>query len=84
MLNIFTAIKTVATIGKTIAEVKKEIKNTKKALKNDMIPIKKYVEEPNENNVDIGKMKDDIIFLKNQMKQLKSKKKTDDKKWYDE
>ena len=69
MLNIFTAIKTVATIGKTIADVKKEIKNTKKALKNDMIPIKKYVEEPNENNVDIGKMKDDIIFLKNQMNQ---------------
>ena len=84
MLNIFKVIKTAATIGKTIADVKQEIKNTKKAFKNDMLPVKKYVEEPNQNNIDIAKMKEDIIFLKNQVKQSKAKKKTDDKKWYDD
>ena len=84
MLNIFTAIKTVATIGKTIADVKKDIKKTKETLKNDMQPLEMYVNEPNENNIDITKMKKDIIYLKKKLKQLTSNKKTDDKKWYDE
>ena len=68
MLNIFTAIKTVATIGKTIADVKKDIKKTKQTLKNDMQPLEMYVNEPNENNIDITKMKKDINYLKRKLK----------------
>ena len=91
MINIFGAIKTVATIGKTIADVKKEIKKTKNALKNDIQPLQTYVNEPNENNIEIGKLKDEIIFLKNELKKqnttikkLKPNKKKANKKWYDE
>ena len=85
MINIITALKTIGTIGKTISDVKKEIKKTKKSIKNDMQPLEKYVNEPNQNNIDIAKMKDDIILLKNKVKQFDSKaNKKRDKKWYDE
>ena len=85
MINIITALKTIGTIGKTISDVKKEIKKTKKSIKNDMQPLEKYVNEPNQNNIDIAKMKDDIILLKNKVKQFDSKEnRKRDKKWYDE
>ena len=87
MINIITALKTIGTITKTISDVKKEIKKAKNDIKNDIVPLKKYVNEPNQNNVDIAKIKDDIIFLKNAMKQVKGKsknKKTDDKQWFDD
>ena len=90
MINIFGAIKTVATISKTIADVKKEIKKTKETLRNDMQPLEMYVNEPNENNIDITKMKKDINYLKRKLNELTSmngktiNKKTADKKWYDE
>ena len=74
MINIITALKTIGTISKTISDVKKEIKNTKNAIKNDMQPLEKYVNEPNQNNVDIAKMKDDIarerIEQQNQFKAM--------------
>ena len=53
-------------------------------IQNEIIPIKKYVEEPNQNNIDITKIKEDIIFIKNEFKRMKPNKKTKDKKWYDE
>ena len=98
MINIFGAIKTAVTIGKTKADVKKEIKKTKEVLRTEIKPLQTYVNEPNENNVEIGKLavqvlkaKDEIIFLKNELKKqnttikkLKPNKKTADKKWYDE
>ena len=85
MINIITALKTIGTISKTISDVKKEIKKAKNDIKNDMQPLEKYVNEPNQNNVDIAKMKEDIIFLKNKVKQTDSKaNRKRDKKWYDE
>ena len=85
MINIITALRTVGTITKTISEVKKEIKKTKNAIKNDMQPLEKYVNEPNQNNIDIAKIKEDIILLKNMVKQFDSKaNRKRDKKWYDE
>ena len=85
MINIITALRTIGTIGKTISDVKKEIKKAKNDIKNDIQPLKTYVNEPNQNNIDINKMKDDIILLKNKVKQFDSKaNKKRDKKWYDE
>ena len=85
MINPFAILKTVVTIGKTISDVKREIKKAKKDIKNDMQPLKTYVNEPNQNNIDIAKMKDDIIFLKNKAKQHDTKaNRKRDKKWYDE
>ena len=43
----------------------KEVGKQLSPIKNEIIPIKKYVEEPNQNNVDIAKIKEDIIFIKN-------------------
>ena len=78
MINPFAVIKTVVTIGKTLADAKKEIKNR-------IEPLEIYANEPNQNNIDIAKMKDDIILLKNKVKQFDSKaNKKRDKKWYDE
>ena len=78
MINIITALRTIGTIGKTISDAKKEIKNR-------IEPLEIYANEPNQNNIDIAKMKDDIIFMKNKIKQFDSKaNKKRDKKWYDE
>ena len=74
-------------LSKLLPLVLKEVGKKISKVKNDIAPLKKYVEEPNENNIAINKMKDEIIFLKNAMKQSKAKsknKKTDDKKWYDD
>lgn len=46
----------------------KEVGKQLSPIKNEIIPIKKYVEEPNQNNVDIAKIKEDIIFIKNELK----------------
>ena len=63
----------------------KEVSKKLSSVKNDIIPIKKYVEEPNENNIAIDKIKDELIFMKNKMKQLDSKaNRKKDKKWYDD
>ena len=78
-------------LSKVLPLVLKEVTKKISKVKNDIVPLKKYVEEPNENNIKIAKLEerdkkhsDDIIFLKNQIKQLKPNKKTKDKKWYDE
>ena len=64
---------------------RKEIAKKITRVKNEIIPLKKYVEEPNENNVAINNIKDDIIFIKNKLKQLDNKKsRAKNKKWYDE
>jgi len=85
MINIITALRTIGTIGKTISDVKKEIKKAKNDMKNKIEPLEIYANEPNQNNIDIAKMKDDIIFMKNKIKQFDSKaNKKRDKKWYDE
>ena len=85
MINIITALRTIGTIGKTISDVKKEIKKAKNDIKNKIEPLEIYANEPNQNNIDINKMKDDIILLKNKVKQFDSKaNKKRDKKWYDE
>jgi len=85
MINIITALKTIGTIGKTISDVKKEIKKAKNDIKNKIEPLEIYANEPNQNNIDIAKMKDDIILLKNKVKQFDSKaNRKRDKKWYDE
>ena len=85
MINPFAVIKTVVTIGKTLADAKKEIKKTKNDIKNKIEPLEIYANEPNQNNIDIAKMKDDIILLKNKVKQFDSKaNRKRDKKWYDE
>ena len=62
----------------------KEVGKQLSPIKNEIIPIKKYVEEPNQNNVYIAKIKEDIIFIKNELKKTKPNKKTKDKKWYDD
>ena len=47
--------------------------------------VLKYVEEPNENNIAIDKIKDELIFMKNKIKQMDSKaNRKKDKKWYDD
>ena len=85
MINIITALRTIGTIGITISDVKKEIKKAKNDMKNKIEPLEIYTNEPNQNNIDIAKMKDDIILLKNKVKQFDSKaNKKRDKKWYDE
>lgn len=78
-------------LSKVLPLVLKEVTKKISKVKNDIVPLKKYVEEPNENNIKIAKLEerdkkhsDDIIFLKNQIKQLKPNKKTKDQKWYDE
>ena len=78
-------------LSKVLPLVIKEVTKKISKVKNDIVPLKKYVEEPNENNIKIAKLEerdkkhsDDIIFLKNQIKQLKPNKKTKDQKWYDE
>ena len=78
-------------LSKLLPLVLKEVTKKISKVKNDIVPLKKYVEEPNENNIKIAKLEerdkkhsDDIIFLKNQIKQLKPNKKTKDQKWYDE
>ena len=64
-----------------IIEVTKKLSS----VKNDIIPLKKYVEEPNENNIAIDKIKDELIFMKNKIKQMDSKaNRKKDKKWYDD
>ena len=78
-------------LSKVLPLVIKDVTKKISKVKNDIVPLKKYVEEPNENNIKIAKLEerdkkhsDDIIFLKNQIKQLKPNKKTKDQKWYDE
>ena len=78
-------------LSKVLPLVLKDVTKKISKVKNDIVPLKKYVEEPNENNIKIAKLEerdkkhsDDIIFLKNQIKQLKPNKKTKDQKWYDE
>ena len=71
-------------LAKLLPLVLKEVGKQLSPIKNEIIPIKKYVEEPNQNNVDIAKIKDDIIFIKNELKKTKPNKKTKDKKWYDD
>ena len=72
-------------LSKLLPLVLKEVSKKLSSVKNDIIPIKKYVEEPNENNIAIDKIKDELIFMKNKMKQLDSKaNRKKDKKWYDD
>jgi len=71
-------------LARLLPLVLKEVGKKLSPIKNEIIPIKKYVEEPNQNNVDIAKIKEDIIFIKNEFKRMKPNKKTKDKKWYDE
>ena len=72
-------------LSKLLPLVLKEVSKKLSSVKNDIIPIKKYVEEPNENNIAIEKMKDELIFMKNKMKQMDSKaNRKKDKKWYDD
>ena len=52
-------------LAKLLPLVLKEVGKQLSPIKNEIIPIKKYVEEPNQNNVDIAKIKEDIIFIKN-------------------
>ena len=72
-------------LSKLLPLVIKEVTKKLSSVKNDIIPLKKYVEEPNENNIAIEKMKDELIFMKNKMKQMDSKaNRKKDKKWYDD
>ena len=72
-------------LSKLLPLVLKEVTKKLSGVKNDLAPLKKYVEEPNENNIAIAKMKDDFIFMKNKIKQLDSKSnRTKDRKWYDD
>ena len=72
-------------LSKLLPLVLKEVTKKLSGVKNDLAPLKKYVEEPNENNIAIEKMKDDIILLKNKVKQFDSKaNRKKDKKWYDD
>ena len=85
MINIITALKTIGTITKPISDVKKEIKKAKNDIKNDMQPLEMYVNEPNENDIDITKMKKDIKLLKKYINKCNKKSdKTKDRKWYDD
>tara|TARA_R110002020_G_scaffold223840_5_gene433054 strand:- start:872 stop:1105 length:234 start_codon:yes stop_codon:yes gene_type:complete len=72
-------------LSKLLPLVLKEVTKKLSGVKNDIEPLKKYVEEPNENNIAIEKMKDEFIFMKNKLKQLDSKaNRKKDRKWYDE
>ena len=79
-------------LSKVLPLVLKEVTKKISKVKNDIVPLKKYVEEPNENNIKIAKLEerdkkhsDDIIFIKNKLKQSDSKaNRKRDKKWYDE
>lgn len=72
-------------LSKLLPLVIKEVTKKLSSVKNDIIPLKKYVEEPNENNIAIDKIKDELIFMKNKMKQMDSKaNRKKDKKWYDD
>ena len=72
-------------LSKLLPLVLKEVTKKLSGVKNDLAPLKKYVEEPNENNIAIEKMKDEFIFMKNKIKQLDSKaNRKKDRKWYDE
>ena len=55
-----------------------------KQIQPELKPLQTYVNEPNENNIKINKLEDDIAEIKNKMKKQKGKKKTDDKKWYND
>jgi hypothetical protein len=84
MINFIKGIKTALTVGETLVKLKKDLQNKIK-------PLETYAFEPNQNNVDIAKnkenitkIKDDIIFIKNEIKKMKPNKKTKDNKWYDE
>ena len=84
MISIIKGLSTVFTVGKKLVELKKEIDKGKKDLQNKIKPLETYAFEPNQNNVDIAKIKEDIIFIKNEFKRMKPNKKTKDKKWYDD
>ena len=72
-------------LSKLLPLVIKEVTKKLSSVKNDIIPLKKYVEEPNENNIAIDKIKDELIFMKNKIKQMDSKaNRKKDKKWYDD
>ena len=72
-------------LSKLLPLVLKEVSKKLSSVKNDIIPLKKYVEEPNENNIAIDKIKDELIFMKNKIKQMDSKaNRKKDKKWYDD
>ena len=71
-------------LARLLPLVLKEVGKKLSPIQNEIIPIKKYVEEPNQNNIDIAKMKEDIVFIKNEFKRMKPNKKTKDKKWYDD
>jgi|TARA_R110002074_G_scaffold400638_1_gene596567 hypothetical protein len=72
-------------LSKLLPLVLKEVTKKLSGVKNDLAPLKKYVEEPNENNIAIEKMRDEFIFMKNKIKQLDSKaNRKKDRKWYDE
>ena len=72
-------------LSKLLPLVIKEVTKNLSSVKNDIIPLKKYVEEPNENNIAIDKIKDELIFMKNKIKQMDSKaNRKKDKKWYDD
>jgi hypothetical protein len=72
-------------LSKLLPLVIKEVTKKLYSIKNDIIPLKKYVEEPNENNIAIDKIKDELIFMKNKIKQMDSKaNRKKDKKWYDD
>ena len=79
-------------LSKVLPLVLKEVTKKISKVKNDIVPLKKYVEEPNENNIKIAKLEErdkkhgeDIILLKNKIKQFDSKaNRKRDKKWYDE
>ena len=72
-------------LSKLLPLVLKEVTKKLSGVKNDLAPLKKYVEEPNENNIAIAKMKDEIKLLKNSMKKCNKKSdKTKDRKWYDD
>ena len=69
-------------LSKLLPLVIKEVTKKLSSVKNDIIPLKKYVEEPNENNIAIDKIKDELIFMKNKIKQMDSKaNRKKDKKW---
>ena len=72
-------------LSKLLPLVIKEVTKKLSSVKNDIIPLKKYVEEPNENNIAIDKIKDELIFMKNKIKQMDSKaNRKKDKMWYDD
>ena len=72
-------------LSKLLPLVLKEVAKKLSNVQHDIEPLKKYVNEPNENNVAIDNIKDELIFMKKKIKQLDSKaNKKKDKKWYDD